>query len=197
MRVKTMAEKTVPAAAHEWQGMANDVLGANLVGNLCGKKTQKQAYRWARLPGVEEAQNGPLAHVLALCLKLHEARRPDLAVAALKLIAGELFAAGLPVRAYLEPGPGVVTVPTACADLQRAASDLVEAARSGKPPMLVTMHADLVKRNADVLDMSYVCAWDKEDVTRFRAKAPAEEALPSGGGFWRAVWRGIVKAVRG
>jgi hypothetical protein len=147
-----MRRETTASAPYEWQREANDLLGANLVGDVCGKKTKNQAYRWARDPVMAEAQNGPLMHVMQVCSRLVEAgglEGREIALSAARMLCVHLSSMGLPVRLAVDSA--VVPADSASLSSQRllrAASDAVQAGVDGKPSVLVAANTEFLMQSA-------------------------------------------------
>ncbi|XXJ19870.1 hypothetical protein ACR42D_10065 [Desulfovibrio caledoniensis] len=203
---------TVAAWPHEWQRGANDLLGANLVGEVCGKKTRNQAYRWARRPETAEAQNGPLQHVLNVCDKLMRegAAGRELALDAARIITVRLSQQGLGVRVARdarEPGPWSASL--ASQRLMRAVSDAIQAGVENKPPELVAAHVEYLYQLCLDFQLIYAREYAESraagEGVRF---GPPEPARPDatdaraaeaakGGGYWRAIFRGLWRKLTG
>jgi hypothetical protein len=207
-----MHDLTVAAWPHEWQRVANDLLGANLVGDVCGKKTRKQAYRWARDPWVPEAQNGPLVHVAAVCDKLVQAGPAgrEAAIDALRILAVRLSAQGLGVRVardVREPGPWSASL--ASQRLARAVSDAIQSGVENKPPELVAAHVEYLYQLCldfqTLYAREFAAGRESGEGVRFRVNPPqGEDATDAraakaarGGGYWRAVFKGLWKKLLG
>ncbi|WP_285907680.1 hypothetical protein [Pseudodesulfovibrio pelocollis] len=209
-----MARKNVSDTAHGWQGEANRLLGANLVGNIAGKKSYQQALRWAREPGGQDAQHGPLAHVLTLCSHLiDEGSRDgrDAAIDAARLVCLHLAQRGVPVRLALDmPDCGSLSASRASQEAQRAVSDMVAAAMENKPPALVAAHGEYAMQSLLRFQQIYLDEYTRAGAgggvrffvsiykpvvaaRRARAVARNRDGMLA---CWRAMWRRITPAWR-
>lgn len=194
-----MQTRTVPARPDEWQRMANDLLGANLVGNVCGKKSPKQAYRWAMAGHYGEAQNGPLAHVMGLCSKLAGMDDPagDMAaMGAARLLVEHLAGLGLPVRLAVDvPGGAADSASLESQRLHRAVSDAIQAGVEGKDPVLVAALVEQLVYHALRFRKQYRAEFEAGQAVRFCADLLAEpDGCRSG---WKRFFTSIRKRVRG
>ncbi|NDV19239.1 hypothetical protein GO013_07375 [Pseudodesulfovibrio sp. JC047] len=207
-----MCKKTIPVHPHEWQRDANDLLGANLVGDVCGKKSKGQAYRWARVPGVEEAQHGPLKHVMMVCDKLVDEGSPaarDAAVDAARILVTHLAGQGVPIRLARDV-PDLVDMSASLASqaLSRAVSDVVQAAIENKPPALIHAHLEHVVQQALAFGVRYQAEYTEfgSGRVRFKCGGPVCSADDVVGrvvdrkkrrGVWAEFLRTFRKKVRG
>lgn len=207
-----MCKESIPVQAHEWQKDANDLLGANLVGFTCGGKSKNQAYRWSRVPGVEDAQHGPLKHVLMVCDKLVAEGSPEgreAAVNAARILAVHLAGLGVPVRlAHDVPASGDTSASLASLALSRSVSNVVQAAIENKPPVLIHAYIEHVVQQALSFGAQYQVEFKEFGAgnVRFKCGGPvcnvdevAERVLgrKKRRGYWSAIFRAIWKKVRG
>lgn len=203
-----MSKRTVSTAPFEWQRDANDLLGANLVGNVCGKKTRKQAYCWSREPGTNDAQHGPLMHVCMLCEKLvadgDEGR--EAATDAARILVMHLNRIGIPVRlAHDMPETDGLSASMASQMLHRATSDTIQAGVDNKPPAVVTALSELVVMRALEFAGRYANEYrDGSKSVRFYVPLPpgptserAEQVLKDRTGVLRACFKAIWRRIWG
>ncbi|BCS87350.1 hypothetical protein [Pseudodesulfovibrio sediminis] len=206
-----MSKVTVCGAPHDWQRRANDLLGANLVGDMCGKKSRNQAYRWSREPGTGENQNGPLKHVLLVCDALvaeGSAEGREAAIDAARVLVSHLMELGLPVRLAMD-------VPTLCDEsasmasqkLYRAVSDCIACGVENKPVPLLCAHSEHVMQRMQLFVRAYAQDYADPHGVRFAGElseqvqadiaAMAEGVVRNKRGFWTTIFRAVLKKVRG
>ncbi|MBI9078322.1 MAG: hypothetical protein JEY79_01120 [Pseudodesulfovibrio sp.] len=161
-----MHDKSISTTAFEWQRDTNDLLGANLVGDVCGKKSYNQALKWARPPREANAQNGPLQHVLFICDKFLDEGSPEAqetAISALRILAVHLAGRGVPVRIALDlPEADETSASMASQKLLRAVSDTIQAGVESKPPALVVAHAEYAMQRLLIFQRQYGEEWDSD-----------------------------------